>query len=55
MFPGFRVEFDLLSLILGAVLATVFWWLIQFLRPQMKQLRESLRKNKGKEVVKTST
>jgi HEAT repeat protein len=55
MFPGFRVEFDLLSLILGAILATVFWWLIQFIRPQWKEFRENLRKNKGKEVVKTSS
>ncbi len=54
MFPGFQVEFDLLSLILGAILATVFWWLIQFMRPQWKQFRESLRKKKGKEVEKPS-
>jgi hypothetical protein len=55
MFPGFRVEFDLLSLILGAVLATVFWWLIQFMRPQMNQLRESLKKKKTKEPAKPSS
>ena len=54
MFPGFSVQFDLLSLILGAILASIFWWLVQFLRPQFKQLRESFKQNKVKEKSKSS-
>jgi HEAT repeats/NACHT domain len=55
MFPGFRVEFDLLSLLLGAILASIFWWLIQFTRPQLKQIRASFKKDKKKEKSKSST
>jgi HEAT repeat protein len=55
MFSGFRVEFDLLSLILGAILATIFWWLIQLVRPLLKQIRLNFRQNKGKVKEKSST
>jgi hypothetical protein len=43
MFSSFRFEFDLLSLILGAVLATIFWWLLQLVRPLLKQIRLNLK------------
>ncbi len=55
MFSGFRVEFDVLSLILGAVLATVFWWLVQLIRPQLSQIRANFRQTKTKGKGKTST
>jgi HEAT repeat protein len=55
MLTGFRFEFDLLSLILGAALATIFWWLIQLVRPQLKQIRTSLKQNKSKVKEKGSS
>jgi hypothetical protein len=48
MFNGFRFQFDLLSLILGVVLATIFWWLVQLVRPQLNQIRSSFKQNKSK-------
>ena len=54
MFSGFRVELDLLSLILGAILATIFWWLIQLVRPLLKQIRINFRQNKKTVKEKSS-
>jgi hypothetical protein len=55
MFPGFRFEFDPLSLILGTVLATIFWWLVQLARPQLKQIRTSFKRDKSKVKEKSSS
>jgi hypothetical protein len=54
MLSGFRIDFDLLSLILGALLATIFWWLMQLVRPLLKQIRFNLRQNKSKVKEKSS-
>jgi HEAT repeat protein len=55
MLRGFRFEFDLLSLILGVILATIFWWLVQLARPQLKQIRANLKQNKTKTKEKSSS
>jgi len=50
MFNGFRFQFDILSLILGAILATILWWLVQLVQPQLKQIRSNFRQNNKSKV-----
>jgi hypothetical protein len=44
----FRLSFDILSFILGFLLASVFWWAFGQIRPLIKQIRQNMKEGQAK-------